>query len=47
MAIERMMDPPGLIVNLRENITGDERRAQGLAEWFTSKPVALPLPRRQ
>lgn len=38
-AIEGLLDAPGLIVDLRGNMGGDERRAQWLAGRFTDKPV--------
>ncbi len=38
-ALAGMMDAPGLIVDLRANMGGDERRAQHLAGRFTDKPL--------
>ncbi len=38
-AIEGLLDAPGLIIDLRANVGGDERRAQWLAGRFTDEPL--------
>lgn len=44
-AFRQLLDAPGLLVDLRANSGGDERRGRSLAGWLTAKPVVYALSR--